>query len=100
MNQFFTNQLGRSEFPRICLLATLLLSTIGLVTSPATAQAPTVIIMPGIIRDFQRAHPDFDITPSGGYGHYAGNIAMTISASQTPVSISPARCSRSQSPPS
>ena len=39
----------------------------------ALAQAPSVIHVPGIVRDFRSDHPDFDITPAAGYGHYAGN---------------------------
>lgn len=52
----------------------------------ASAQAPpTIINVPGIVWDFQRSHADFNITPGGGFGHYAGNIALSIGPDQKPV---------------
>ena len=51
----------------------------------AMAQAPSVIHVPGIVRDFQSSHPDFNITPPAGYGHYAGNIDLDIGADGRPV---------------
>lgn len=45
----------------------------------------SVIHVPGIVRDFRADHPDFNITPSSGYGHYAGNIDLDIGADGRPV---------------
>jgi fibro-slime domain-containing protein len=41
----------------------------------------------GRVRDFQPtpAHPDFNVTPSNGYGPYCGNIATTLDADGKPV---------------
>ena len=50
----------------------------------AGAQAG-VIHVPGLIRDFPRAHPDFDVMPVGGYGHFAGNVNHTLSAGLKPT---------------
>lgn len=35
----------------------------------------------GTVRDFKKEHVDFDVTPSGGNGHYAGNLALTLNPS-------------------
>ncbi|MHC4107909.1 MAG: fibro-slime domain-containing protein [Planctomycetota bacterium] len=37
------------------------------------------------IRDFGPDHPDFDVTPSDGYGHCMGNIAPRLDAGGKPV---------------
>ena len=52
--------------------------------TPGTALAFQTYI-PGIVRDFQRSHADFDITPSAGYGHYAGNVTEALGADRLPV---------------
>ncbi len=43
----------------------------------------------GIVRDFRPApeHPDFDVTPSNGYGHYCGNIALELDPDGKPVFV-------------
>lgn len=52
----------------------------------ARAQAlPEFISMMGVVRDFQSAHPDFATSPSLGYGHYAGNVSLTVDASGKPT---------------
>jgi fibro-slime domain-containing protein len=51
---------------------------------PPPAPAENVDL-PAVIRDFRRDHPDFDVIPSAGYGHYAGNIGEEIGASGRPV---------------
>ena len=60
-----------------------------LLTATAAAQAPDVIRVPGTVRDFQTSHPDFNVTPVGGPGHYAGNVGVTIGANQRPVFAGP-----------
>jgi len=50
----------------------------------APAQSPSVLRVPGLIRDFKRSHPDFGVVPSGGLGHYAGLISMELPADQRP----------------
>lgn len=48
------------------------------------AQPPTLNIY-GVVRDFRSDHPDFDVTPGNGNGHYMGNIATTLDADNKPV---------------
>ena len=57
-----------------------IMTVIGMLTEPAMSQPPSVIPVPGIVRDFKRIHPDFDVMPLGGYGHYAGNLDFVIGA--------------------
>ncbi|MCZ6836605.1 MAG: fibro-slime domain-containing protein [Planctomycetota bacterium] len=58
--------------------------TDALLATTALAQAPDIIQVPGIVRDFQKAHPDFNVIPLGGFGHYAGCVSTGINADQTP----------------
>ncbi len=59
---------------------------IGIFTiSPAPAQAPQTIELSGVVRDFKRVHPDFNVIPIGGPGHYAGNVDLSIGAGDVPV---------------
>jgi fibro-slime domain-containing protein len=46
--------------------------------SPAGAEPPETIELSGVVRDFRRAHPDFDIVSVDETGHYAGNVAVTL----------------------
>jgi fibro-slime domain-containing protein len=55
--------------------------------SAAPAQAPDLIELRGVIRDFRSAHVDFNVEPIDGFGHYAGNIGLTLSADETPVLV-------------
>jgi len=48
------------------------------------AAPPATIYLSGVVRDFQRAHADFDVMPIGGPGHYAGNIGLTIGSDNDP----------------
>lgn len=61
---------------------------LGILTiSPARAQAPATVELAGVVRDFKRAHPDFNVLPIGGPGHYAGNIGRDISDGDRPVFV-------------
>ncbi|MCZ6837516.1 MAG: hypothetical protein O7G85_17200, partial [Planctomycetota bacterium] len=40
-----------------------------------------------MVRDFTRSHPDFNVIPSGGYGHFAGNISLNLGATQSPTLV-------------
>ena len=46
---------------------------------------PDSITVAGIVRDFLPGHPDFEVTPSNGYGHYMGNIDTELDDDQKPV---------------
>ena len=56
----------------------------GVSVALAAGEEPPVILVTGTVRDFQRAHPDFDVVPAGGYGHYAGNVALDLGAGDLP----------------
>ncbi|MCH7849794.1 MAG: fibro-slime domain-containing protein [Planctomycetes bacterium] len=57
-------------------------------TSAGLFQAPPdEIRLAGTIRDFTAAHPDFDVIPAAGLGHYAGNVAVALSADGRPVFV-------------
>ncbi len=48
------------------------------------------ITLTGVVRDFKGVgesggHGDFEITPSGGYGHYVGNVRETLDEDGKPV---------------
>lgn len=50
------------------------------------------ITLTGVVRDFKPAsasggHGDFEITPSGGYGHYVGNVRDTLDEDGKPVRL-------------
>jgi hypothetical protein len=46
--------------------------------------SPETINLRGAVRDFRKAHPDFDVPDGGGYGHVAGNILLTFDSSGVP----------------
>lgn len=76
--------LSTFESRKVLAIAAVLMFLILNLFTPGTALAFQTY-MPGIVRDFQRSHPDFDITPVGGYGHYAGNVSETLGADRRPV---------------
>lgn len=49
------------------------------------AQDPAFVHLPGVVRDFQSSHVDFDVTPTAGYGHYAGNVGFYLNGDRRPV---------------
>jgi fibro-slime domain-containing protein len=46
---------------------------------------PDVVHILGVVRDFRRAHADFDVVPPGGNGHYAGTVEPSIGPGERPV---------------
>ena len=62
---------------------------LGAFPSGAAAQSdpPESIQLTGVVRDFLPAHPDFDIAPGDGYGHYAGNIAEDLGPDGKPIFV-------------
>ena len=50
----------------------------------AVDDSPATIDLTGVVRDFRRAHPDFNAVPVGGFGHYAGNVSLTLGADERP----------------
>ena len=53
-------------------------------TPIATADDPETVLLPGTIRDFHKTNTDFVVVPSGGYGHYAGNVGLVINGNNRP----------------
>ena len=47
--------------------------------------SPATMALTGVIRDFTPAHPDFDVVPPDGYGHYMWNVATELSQTNKPV---------------
>ncbi len=63
-----------------------LLSLLALLTTQTALLAqPATIELSGVVRDFKRAHPDFDVLPIGGPGHYCGNVNLPIGAGEVPT---------------
>ncbi|MCA9295519.1 MAG: hypothetical protein KC983_03360, partial [Phycisphaerales bacterium] len=53
--------------------------------SCAKAATPNSSVqLTGTLRDFLDTHVDFDVTPSSGYGHYAGNVNTTLTSDNVP----------------
>lgn len=56
------------------------------------ADLPATLALTGVCRDFKWAsetngHPDFEVQPKGGYGHYAGNVRNTLDSDGKPVFV-------------
>ena len=70
-------------WPRLSVAAFL-----AVLLSPATASGqalPPYIEITGIVRDFSEGHPDFEVIPSDGYGHYMGNIDPVLGPDEKPI---------------
>jgi len=70
-------------WPRLAVAAFL-----AVLLSPATASGqalPNEIFLTGIVRDFSEGHPDFEVVPSNGYGHYMGNIDPVLGPDEKPI---------------
>jgi fibro-slime domain-containing protein len=48
---------------------------------------PDAIDLIGLIRDFTPEHPDFDVDPPQGYGHYMWNVATSLGPQDKPVHL-------------
>ena len=70
----------------VAALSTFLLP-FDLAPSRVQASAPDTIRLYGVVRDFRSTHADFDVVPSGGYGHYAGNAGLLLGSGGTPVYV-------------
>ncbi len=56
----------------------------------AAADSPATLVLTGIVRDFKEktapgGHPDFEVTPSRGFGHYCNNIETNLGSDGKPV---------------
>lgn len=59
-------------------------------TGDPFASMPGTITLTGVVRDFRGrneagGHPDFEWTPTGGYGHYINTVANQLDADGKPV---------------
>lgn len=48
---------------------------------------PDSVVLTGILRDFKESHPDFEITPLGGFALSTGNVGATIIPGGNPTYI-------------
>ncbi|MCH8152472.1 MAG: fibro-slime domain-containing protein [Planctomycetes bacterium] len=58
--------------------------------SPATASGqalPPTVEITGIVRDFYPSHPDFDVVPNEGWGHYMWNIDPVLGVDGKPIFV-------------
>ncbi len=53
--------------------------------SVAATEPPSSIQLHGVARDFMKDHPDFDVAPARGSGHYAGNISQELGPGSRPA---------------
>lgn len=53
--------------------------------SSAMGAANEQIRIHGVVRDFSKSNTDFKTAPSGGNGHYAGNIGLSLGADDRPA---------------
>ena len=65
-------------------------SVVGTQSSDPFANLPATLSLNGIIRDFKGrdqsgGHNDFELVPTGGYGHYVGQCADLLDADGKPV---------------
>ena len=76
----------------VLVIALIAVTVIGLIVPnklhPAVAGAiGDELRLNGVVRDFRREHVDFDVTPSNGYGHYAGNVSTVLDVSGRPFFV-------------
>lgn len=58
--------------------------------APVDTDPPTEVVLTGTVRDFRErtrpnGHPDFEMTPSLGFGHYCDNVAPILGSDKKPV---------------
>lgn len=81
---------------RQLILSTLLIATAATLSGDAFPQSapsnnqPATVTLTGVVRDFKEktatgGHPDFEVIPAHGYGHYSGAINPVLSADKQPV---------------
>jgi fibro-slime domain-containing protein len=83
----------RSDWTTVATYAVLATTCTVTLTLPQTLTVPhvaaytdpDVVTIVGTVRDFHHDHPDFDVVPAGGYGHFAGTVSLTPGAGSRPV---------------
>jgi len=60
------------------------------VSTPTTTTPPATVTLTGVVRDFKErtvngGHPDFEITPSHGFGHYCDAINPVLPSDKKPL---------------
>jgi fibro-slime domain-containing protein len=68
-------------------IASLLLSGDLSSNAHAAGPVPAEIELNGIVRDFIEAHPDMEVAPAGGNGHFAGNVDLNLGTSERPTFV-------------
>ena len=46
----------------------------------SAATPPDQLKLTGLVRDFHKTHPDFNVSPAGSSGHYVRNLANQLLA--------------------
>ncbi|MCI0631167.1 MAG: fibro-slime domain-containing protein [Phycisphaerales bacterium] len=57
----------------------------GLIVQQVAAASGDTVRVPGVVRDFRRTDAEFTAAPSGGNGHYAGNMSLNLGSNSRPV---------------
>lgn len=70
---------------RLVGIAIAIATSFALLPSPVEASPPATIELSGIVHDFKRNHPDFNVLPIGGPGHYAANVDLMLGSDGRPV---------------
>jgi fibro-slime domain-containing protein len=89
-------QLKRPDIARVILLTAATsvvlagLASAGPSGTPADTEPPAEIVLTGVVRDFRErsrpgGHPDFELQPSGGFGHYCDNVSPILGEDKKPV---------------
>jgi fibro-slime domain-containing protein len=68
---------------RLSLLA-LMLCGLG-IPAHGAPEGPEIMYINGVVRDFRRSHPDFNVRPEAGAGHYALNIKLMLGEDGRPA---------------
>jgi len=75
----------------LCIASALALFASGGLTQSVSAFPPPPpgdqVVLTGFARDFLGSHPDFDVMPTDGFGHYAGNVSQVLGADGAPLQV-------------
>ncbi|MCI0365557.1 MAG: fibro-slime domain-containing protein [Phycisphaerales bacterium] len=84
MMGFFSDWL-QTSVQRTALLTLAVPAAIVVWTPAAAQESQESMVVQAVVRDFRKADPNFVVTPSGGNGHYVGNLAMTLGDNGCPI---------------
>lgn len=81
---------GNQDMLKICSTSAVAILSTLCAGQALAAGKPETITITGVLRDFRErsvpaGHPDFEVLPDAGGGHYMGNVADTLDADGKPV---------------